>query len=351
MLHAAAAAAKAVPNRGRTCPRTNREGNVLKTATMLIGLVAISAAGAVSARTLKMIVSWPESNTMAYMPGAQLKKNIEAQNAGLEVEISGPETVRPFEQIGPTSAGVFDIIYTHPAYHDKAITNATNAMIADMDLIRSSGVFDYMDQYFRKNHNLKLLANVAVGTAGYHCYLREPLSPEGDWKGRKIRGVATYVPVIEALGGTAVNTDMGEVYSAIERGVVDGACAPQSVFLATKHYEVAKYRTEPTFGQLVSYIAINLDTWNSLTDAERAAIDKAAIQTEKDTIRIGNDAITGDLAKLAAAGVQVTRFPDDKYAIVQKAYYDGIWKLVASCCGADNSEALRAMAIKPGLTK
>ncbi|MEC9343659.1 MAG: TRAP transporter substrate-binding protein DctP, partial [Pseudomonadota bacterium] len=180
--------------------------------------------------------------------------------------------------------------------------------------------------------------------AGYHCYLREPLSDDGGWSGRKIRGVATYVPVIEALGGAAVNTPMGEVYSGIERGVVDGACAPQSVYRGTKHFEVAKYRTEPTFGQLVSYIAMNLDSWNGLTAEEQDAVSKAAIQTEKDTIKIGNEAIQSDLAAVAEAGVEVTTFPDEVYAKVVESYQNGIWQLVSDCCGAETSDKLRKLA-------
>lgn len=323
---------------------------MLKRTTLVLGLAAAAFAGTAQATELKMLVSWPESNTMAYLPAATLKKNVEAMNADLTIAISGPEVVAPFEQLGPVSAGVFDILYTHPAYHDKAITNATNAMAADMEKMRSSGVFDYMDKYMQETHGLKLIANVAIGNAGYHCYLREPLSAEGDWKGRKIRGVATYVPVIEVLGGTAVNTDMGEVYSAMERGVVDGACAPQSVFKATKHWEVAKYRTEPTFGQLVSYIAMNLDSWNALTDDQKAALEKAAIQTEKDTIQIGNDAIAGDLAELKAGGVEVTEFPPAVYDTVKTTYYDGVWKLVETCCGADASAELKKLAIDSGLS-
>jgi TRAP-type transport system periplasmic protein len=206
-----------------------------------------------------------------------------------------------------------------------------------------------MDDYYQKTHNLKLLALVAIGDAGYHCYLREPLSDAGDWAGRRIRGVSTYVPVIEALGGAAVNTPMGEVYSGIERGVVDGACAPQSVYRGTKHYEVAKYRTEPTFGQLVSYIAMNLDSWNSLTPEEQEAVTNAAIQTEKDTIAIGNESIESDLAAIAAEGVEVTKFPDDVYAKVIEAYQGGIWKLVNDCCGEETSTKLRQMATDAGL--
>jgi TRAP-type transport system periplasmic protein len=322
---------------------------MLKKFCTFLGVGVALALGPANATTLDMIVSWPESNTMAFLPGKQLKENLEAMDVGLEINISGPETVPPFEQVGPTSAGVFDMIYTHPAYHDRAITNVTNILRPEMDLIRSSGVFDYMDEYMQENHNLKLLANVAIGTAGYHCYLREPLSEEGDWSGRRIRGVATYVPVIEALGGAALSTDMSEVYSGLERGVVDGACAPQSVLRATRHYEVAPYRTEPTFGQLVSYIAINLDTWNGLTDVQRDALTEAAIQTEQDTIRIGNDAIDGDLQALAEEGVEVTTFPDDKYEVLLDAYGRGVWDLVESCCGPQAAEDLLEMATEADL--
>ncbi|WP_417695490.1 TRAP transporter substrate-binding protein DctP [Roseibium sp.] len=303
------------------------------------------------AKTLRMIESWPESNKMAYMPAVQFKQNLEAQKVGLDVEITGPEAIPAFEQITPVSAGVMDLIYTYPAYHSKALTVVTNAMEPDMDKIRSSGVFEVIDRYFQENHNLKLLANVAVGSAGYHCYLREAVSENGDWAGRKIRGVSTYVPVIEALGGVAVNTDMGEVYSALERGVVDGACAPQSVFLATKHFEVAKYRTEPTFGQLVSYIAMNLDSWNDLSDEEKKAVEAASIQTEKDTIRIGNENIGNDLKTLEEAGVQVTELPGESYDKARKAYYDGVWKLAEDCCGVELAKDLRSKAIEAGLTK
>lgn len=311
----------------------------------------LAFSGVAQAQNLRMIESWPESNVMAYMPAVQFKKNLEAASAGLTVDIFGPETVSAFEQVTPTSSGVFDLIYTYPAYHSKALIIATNAMSPEMDKIRTSGVFELIDKYMQREHNLKLLANVAVGTSGYHCYLREPISEAGDWAGRKLRGVSTYVPVIEALGGVAVNTDMGEVYASLERGVVDGACAPQSVLLSTRHYEVAPYRTEPTFGQLVSYIAMNLDSWNRMTPEQQAAIEAAAVQTEADAIRLGNEAAAKDLEALAAAGVKVATLPEASAQKVVDAYYDGVWKLAADCCGADVAGELRKLAVEAGLTR
>jgi len=325
----------------------------MKTTTLAAGLVAAAVSTCVAApsmaQDLRMIVSWPETNEMAWMPGARFKENLEAKDTGLSVTINGPESVPPFEQITPTSMGVFDIIYTYPAYHSKALTVVTNAMTPEPEKIRSSGVFDMIDTYFQDEHNLKLLANVAVGSAGYHCYLSEPLDG-GEWQGRKLRGVSTYVPVIEALGGAAVNTPMGEVYAGIERGVVDGACAPQSVYRATKHYEVAPYRTEPTFGQLVSYIAMNLDTWNGLTDDQKTAVMEAAQETEADTIRIGDEVIDADLEAMAEEGVEVTELPEAQFEAVEQAYYDGVWALAAECCGEELSAEIRSAARDAGLT-
>lgn len=322
---------------------------MLKKYCFAMGLGVALAAGPTSAETLDLIVSWPESNVMAHLPAPKLKENLEAMDVDLEINVKGPETVPPFEQIGPASAGVFDIIVTHAAYHDRGIHNVTNMLKLDLDLIRSSGIFDYMDRYMQENHNLKLLANVPAGTSGYHCYLREPLSEDGDWSGRRIRGVNIYVPVIEALGGATVNTPMGEVYSGLERGVFDGACAPQSVFRATRHYEVAAYRTEPNFGHVVSYVAINLDTWNGLTEEQRNALTEASIKTEQDAIRIGKEIIEEDLDFVASEGIQVTRFPSEKYDVVLEAYQEGVWNVIASCCGEQTAKDLRRMATEADL--
>jgi TRAP-type C4-dicarboxylate transport system substrate-binding protein len=249
----------------------------------------------------------------------------------------------------PLEAGVFDLLYTHPAYHSKGLAVATNAMNGDTATMRSSGVFDKLDEFYQKAHNMKLLAIVPVGTAGYHCYLREPLSADGDWKGRKIRGVSTYVGVIEALGGVPVSTSMGEVYSALEKGVIDGACAPAAVLRATKHFEVAKYRTEPTFGSLASIIGMNLDKWNSLSDEQKKLLADVAIATEKDTIRIGDETLDEDNKAMAEAGVEVTEFPQAVTDKVNQVYYDSVWALAEECCG-DDGKQLRELAKKAGLS-
>jgi TRAP-type C4-dicarboxylate transport system substrate-binding protein len=299
--------------------------------------------------TLSALASWGPNNTTAFMPVAQFQKNLEAVSGGkLTLKISGPEAVPPFEQLQPVSSGAFDVLYTHPTYHPRGLAGVAEILPFDLAAIRASGAWDFIDKYYQKTHNMKLLALVPVGTEGYHCYLRAPLTAQNDWAGRKLRGVANQHAVIKALGGVPVVMPMGDVYSSLEKGVVDGACAPANVLLATKHFEVAKYRVEPRFGLLVSSITMNLDRWNKLTPEQQKQFMDAGAQTERDTARIGDEILEKENKILAERGVQVINLPKDKGDLIRKLFQTSNWELAEKCCG-DAGKELRAIARKAKL--
>jgi TRAP-type C4-dicarboxylate transport system substrate-binding protein len=300
--------------------------------------------------TFSLLASWGPNNTTAYMPGLQFQKNLEAASSGkLTVKISGPEAVPPFEQLQPVSSGAFDMLYTHPAYHPRGLVGVAEILPFDLAKIRSSGIWDGIDKYYQKTHNMKVLAMVPVGTEGYHCYLRAPLTAAGDWTGRKLRGVANQHAVIKALGGVPVVLPMGDVYSALEKGVVDGACAPANVLLATKHFEVAKYRVEPRFGLLVSSITMNLDKWNKLTPEQQKMMMDAGAQTERDTARIGDEILAKENKTLAERGVQVIQLAKDKGDLIRKLFQTSNWEIAEKCCG-DAGKELHELARKAKLS-
>lgn len=318
-------------------------------ASACAGLVFAAAAPAQS-QDFKMLGGWSESNVMAYMPGKQFKENADKASKGkIKITISGPEAVKPFEQMQPVTAGAFDLIYTHGTYHDKGLSGVAEILPFGPDKLRSAGIWGGIDEHYQKTHNVKLLALVSIGSKGYHCYMNKPLSDSGDWKGRKLRGVANQHAVIEALGGVPVVMPMGDVYSSIEKGVVDGACAPGFVFEATKHYEVAKYRVEPLFGLLVSMIGMNLDQWNELSKEQQAMLTEVGAQTERDTARIGDETLEAQNKRLADKGVQVEELPKEKGELIQSTFTNSNWGLAEKCCG-ETGKKLRELAVKAGLS-
>jgi TRAP-type transport system periplasmic protein len=324
---------------------------MLRTMKWIGALAALAVAAPAGAQTYSLLTGWGPNNPTAYMPADRFKANVEKSSGGkVAFKISGPEAVPPFEQMQPLTSGAFDLLYTHPAYHSKGFATAAEILPFGPGKLRSSGVWAAIDRFYQKNYNLKLLSLVPLGTEGYHCYLRQPLSGQGDLSGRKIRGVSTQFGVIKALGAVPVTLPMGDVYTAIEKGVVDGACAPASVFLGTKHHEVAKYRVEPRFGQLVSLIGMNLDRWNKVPKAEQAALEKGGAQTELDTVRLGDEILKRDNEKLAGLGVQVAKLPQTKGELIRAEFTSSNWEFLQKCCGEAAAE-VRELARKAGLAK
>src|SRR4051812_6568867 len=118
-------------------------GNNMRRLSVLAGVAALAcmAFNSAHAQELKLLGGWAENNVNAYWPGGQYKKNVEAASSGkITIKISGPEAVPPFEQLQPVSAGAFDLIYTHPTYHQKGLSGVAEIIPFDLDKWHASGV-------------------------------------------------------------------------------------------------------------------------------------------------------------------------------------------------------------------
>jgi len=321
-------------------------------AVTTLACAAIALASPVSAETYKLLSSWDSSFKPAYVIVEMFQKNVAELSGGkTKIDIVGPEAVPAFQQLQPVAAGVFDLLFTHGAYHSgaKGLALAGDAVDSDVKKRREAGVWQYIDAFYQKNHGLALVSMPVQGAKGYQCYLRQPLSPAGDWAGRKIRGVVSYHGVIKALGGVPVVMPVPEVYSALEKGVVDGACLTAAGMLVTKHYEVAKYRVEPTFGAATTVILFNMAKWAKLSAEEKQAITAAGAKTETDVPPVSDRIITDEWAELAKLGVKTETLSPEKAALIKKAWNDSQWELAKQCCG-DAADELKAIATKAGIT-
>ena len=315
-----------------------------------VGLLLIAGTSA-SATDLKLLTSWNKNVWPTYVVLDRFVKNVKKFGGDqIKIRISGPEVVPGFEQLQPVKAGVFDILFTHGVYHmgSKGLAAIMDAMNADPVGKRDSGVWDYLDNFYQKTHGLKLLAISPNSTKGYHIFLKKPIT-NGDWKGRKIRGTQTYHGVIRMFGGQPVVMPGSQVYSALEKGVVDGAAWPAAGMLSMKHFEVAKYKVRPTFGTSTLPLLMNLKSYNKLSKAEQNILLQAGRVTELEMPWIGDQMQAEEDAELDKKGVKITRLPADKVAEMRRTFSQSVWGLGEKCCGKAAKE-LRALAEKAGLT-
>lgn len=130
------------------------------------------------------------------------------------------------------------------------------------DLSIINGIFDkFLHKQFKE---VKVLWPGFMGFPQLHT-TKKPVEKLEDLKGMQIRcppGPLTMS--VEALGAVPTQIPTPEVYTALERGIVEGCTIPWEGALAFKFYEVAKYHTAMDLGCGMNITAINLKTWNNL---------------------------------------------------------------------------------------
>ena len=79
--------------------------------------------------------------------------------------------------------------------------------------------------------------------------------------------------MIKAMGGAPTPMAFGEVYTALQSGVIDGAENNEVSYLTQKHSEVAKYFSNTNHLVGLDYVVINTDAYEAMSAEDRAAFD------------------------------------------------------------------------------
>lgn len=322
-----------------------------RTALGLVVATSLALMSGAEAADFRMLSSWDKTNPAVAKLAEPFAKGVEAAtNGSVRFVISGPETVPPFEQLQPASTGVFPLLFTHAIYHygTTGVAVGMDAVRGDLEARRKSGMVEVLDKHYQKL-GLKLVAVAISATKGYHIVLRAPVGPSGDLQGRKIRGTPSYHNVINMLGASPVVLPGGEVYSALEKGVVDGAAWPASGVLGMRWYEVAKYMLRPSFGLSHYLFLMNLNAWNRLTDAERNALLAEGRKVEETWFKEYDRMVDEEEAALIQRGMQITEMGAAQKQKVQAAWAASQWELAEKKSGQEAKE-LRELLKRQNLT-
>lgn len=139
----------------------------------------------------------------------------------------------------------------------------------------------------------------------------KPVHTPDDLKGQKIRVMesVTAMDMVRDLGGSPTPISWGELYTALQQGVVDGAENNPPSFYLSRHYEVAKYYTLDEHTVLPDVLLTGTHLWEQLSAQEKKwlkqAVDNSVIYQRKLWLEAENEA----LEAVQKAGVEIIR-PD-----------------------------------------
>jgi tripartite ATP-independent transporter DctP family solute receptor len=138
-------------------------------------------------------------------------------------------------------------------------------------------------------------------------YTKKPVRKPEDLKGQKIRmmGNPLFVDTMNAMGGNGISMGYGEVFSALQTGVIDGAeNNPPSLFTANHFKAGARYYSQTNHLIIPEILVMSKLAWDKLTPADQAAVKKAAREAQLEQRKLWDQAVADSSAKLKAEGVE-----------------------------------------------
>ena len=153
----------------------------------------------------------------------------------------------------------------------------------------------------------------------FHIYTNKKVD-KPDLTGQKIRITPVYRDFFQSLNANVITTPPGEVYTALERGVVDGYGWPIGGIFDLNWHEKTKFRIDPGFYDAEVSLIMNLPAWKKLTEPQRAYLNKQLLTLEAQNT-FWTQYAAEETARQEKAGIQAIQFD----AATAKAYRDGAY--------------------------
>lgn len=211
-------------------------------------------------------------------------KRVNEQGKG-EVQIryvgGGGKVMDPFEMGNALKTNVVDVVNLPGSFYTNIVpeADALKMIPGAVYKIKGTPVYELLQEIHNKKANAHLLARQKT-LVPFHLFLSRKID-KMDLSGLKLRVTPIFAPFFGAMGGTGVRLAPGDVFVALERGVVDGYGWPLQGIFDLGWHEATKYRVDPGFYNAADEILVNLGKWRTLSKSQKAVLEEAATWMEK----------------------------------------------------------------------
>ncbi len=136
--------------------------------------------------------------------------------------------------------GVLDLIVVPPSVLDKLVPGmgALSASRIPTAEMRKNGTFDLVNGELAAKANARLIS-LYSGDVHFYIFTNKPIRSMADFKGKRLRATNTNREAFKALGVQPLQVGHGEIYTAMQRGVIDGYANINNGLWASSWVEVA----------------------------------------------------------------------------------------------------------------
>ena len=257
----------------------------------------------------------------------------------LEIEYAGgSDVIGGFDAPEAIANGAFDISHSANSYFAGAMPSSISLASGDasIDELQASGALDAYADILMKQRGVMMLGTPLSGV-GYVFQVRGKPSELSYFKGKKIRSIPLYDPILESLGAIPVTTSPAEAYTAMERGVVDGLGWPDIGLLDFKFYEQAKFILAPAFYQLRTVHLINPNSFAGLPEPLQKVLMEASKSADAIGAKWAKEKRDAEHAQMAQAGVEIVSLGDAEAKQFISLTEDELWAKIMKLAPDDGA--------------
>ena len=301
----------------------------MKKLMLLIGAVAVAGmlnSGPALAETkLKAVAFIPKTHPVMWGSRAWTDEVNAAMKGDLQINyVGGPEIVPRFEQHEAVRSGVLDMAFMVGSDLQDRVPEAQGMVLSKLSPTqeRASGFYDHLDGLMQERMNTKLLGRVQM--SAFYLWLNKKPNTLADLKGLKMRTASLYDRLMRHYGMIPVTMNSPEVFTALERGVVDGFGWPNTGVVKLGWAKHVKYAIDlPFFEWSNLYAAMNLDKWKALNPSTQKKLIDLTIGFEPKMVAYYRGLEAKEWKALDKAGVKRIKFS----AAENKEYLDTAYGL------------------------
>ncbi len=296
---------------------------------------------------LKSVAFWSAGHLTNYGFDLFRERVKELSGGELVIEFTGgPEAIPMFEQAEALGSGIVDVLYTPGSIYASRVPEARGLAFATITPAeqRKTGFYDFLLEA-HKAHNMYYLG-VASWIKGFYPWLVNPIEKPEELAGLRFPADPGMGPVWKVYGLNYIDMEDAEIWSALDRGLLDGIFNPLGSTLDKSWYEVLKYRVEPAlFPASLPAISMNLDTWNGLPPHLQQLLKDMMGPLEDEIYAYSRNHEEEIDQKLMAAGIKSIHFsPADTERYIKMATESG-WSLMVEKLGPERVAQMRALLV------
>lgn len=305
--------------------KKNKYCIVLVTIVLCMSFTLFSTAGAEPIK-LKAVGFLPKTHPVAAMTVEWVKRVNETFKGKIEIKyLGGPEITAAKEQLPALKNGLFDINFNVTSYYSPYAPELNAFQLSKFkpwEERKPGGFYDYMAERHRKI-GVNYLGRWIYGS--FYIWTKKEISRPADLANLKIRVGPMYIYFMKELGVSSVSIKPADIYTALQRGTVDGFAWPLLGARNQGFTENCKYLIDHPFYGMDATILFNMSTWNKLPKNLQQGLMDLTIAFEKDMVAYFEGKYRKERELLKKAKVKFVKFSEADARSYLKKADDAYW--------------------------